>query len=238
MRWIGLLLCGSLLTACEVTPGLDPQSSQVPTAIEATKASPIRSQVASRRFVEVVKRVEPVAERECRARTTQINCDFKIVVDDRPNQKPNAFQTQDSNGRPIIAFNIPLILAARNEDELAFVMGHEAAHHISGHLIRTMQNARVGAVVMSGLAALGGASADAVKTAGDLGAQVGARSYSKGFEIEADELGTVIGAKAGYNPLVGVKFFTQIPDPGNKFLGTHPPNAARVAAVKRVAGSL
>jgi predicted Zn-dependent protease len=48
----------------------------------------------------------------------------------------------------------------------------------------------------------------------------------------------VIAANAGYDPLVGAEFFFRIPDPGNRFLGTHPPTAERVAVVRRVAAGL
>ena len=62
----------------------------------------------ARNFVAVVSAVEPVAEAQCRARNSRANCDFQIVVDDRPGQPPNAFQTLDNAGRPIIAFTLPL----------------------------------------------------------------------------------------------------------------------------------
>ncbi len=191
-----------------------------------------------REFVEVVRTVEPVAERECEARTSQINCDFKIVVDDRPGQPANAFQTVDKSGRPIIAFTIQLIEDARNRDELAFVLGHEAAHHIAGHIGRQQQNAVAGAVIAGSLAVLLGGNAEAVEVAQQQGAQVGARTYSKDFELEADALGTVITVRAGYDAVRGAQFFTRIPDPGDRFLGTHPPNAQRIATVKRVAAGL
>jgi len=60
-------------------------------------------------------------------------------------------------------------------------------------------------------------------------------TYSKDFELEADALGTVITAQAGFDPLLGADFFFRIPDPGNSFLGTHPANADRVAIVRRTA---
>lgn len=41
-----------------------------------------------------------------------------------------------------------------------------------------------------------------------------------------------------YDPLRGAEFFTRIPDPGNRFLGTHPPNAARLETVRRTAAAL
>jgi predicted Zn-dependent protease len=134
-----------------------------------------------------------------------------------------------------VAFTLALIADARNADELAFVLGHETAHHIAGHIGRQQQNAVAGAVIFAGLATLCGGDASAVETAQRVGAQVGARTYSKNFELEADALGTIITSRAGYNPLRGAEFFTRIPDPGDKFLGTHPPNAARLDTVRRTA---
>lgn len=187
------------------------------------------SRTAARNFAAVVRSVEPVAERECRARSPRLDCDFKIIVDDRPGQPPNAYQTQDRNGRPVIAFTLALIAEARNRDELAFVMGHEAGHHIAGHIGRTRQTAIVGALILGSLAAAAGV--EDVRTAQNIGATVGARTYSKDFELEADGLGTLIAYRAGYNPVRGSEFFARIPDPGNRFLGTHPPNASRRATV-------
>ena len=137
-----------------------------------------------------------------------------------------------------MAFTLALIGDARNEDELAFVLGHETAHHIAGHIERQQQNAVAGAVIFSGLATLAGGGSEAVRTAQRLGAEVGARSYSKDFELEADALGTIITARAGFNPLRGAEFFTRIPDPGDKFLGTHPPNASRIDVVRRTVNGL
>lgn len=224
----------ALLTACDVAPV--PQSPGAP-APTPSSAPALSASQAARSFVRVVKTVEPVAERECRARTSGVNCDFNIVVDDRPGQPANAFQTLDKQGRPVVAFTLALIAEARNEDELAFVLGHETAHHIAGHIARQQQNAVAGAVIFAGIATLTGGGAEAVRTAQQLGAQVGARTYSKEFELEADALGTIITKRAGYDPLRGAVFFTRIPDPGDKFLGTHPPNAARIDVVRRtVAG--
>lgn len=197
-----------------------------------------RASRSARTFVEVVETVEPVAERECRRVAPRANCNFIIVIDDRPGQEPNAFQTVDRAGRPILAFNLALIASVENADELAFVMGHEASHHILGHLERTQQNAAVGAVILSGLAAMSGASPASVREAEQLGAEMGARRYSKDFELEADQLGTVITARAGYDPIRGAAFFLRIPDPGNRFLGTHPPNAARIDIVRQTAARL
>jgi predicted Zn-dependent protease len=228
-------LCALALTGCiEVAPA--PETSTPPPRAPAT--SQLDSDTAARNFVAVVAEVEPVAERECRAQAPRLNCDFRIVVDDRPDQPPNAFQTVDKDGRPVIGFTLALIRDARNRDELAFVLGHEAGHHLAGHLARTQQSAAAGALILGALASLGGAQGANVQVAQDIGATVGARRYSKDFELEADRLGTIIAFHAGYDPARGSEFFDRLPDPGNQFLGTHPPNADRRATVLRTLDDL
>lgn len=239
LKHLPLLLCG-LLAACAVPvgPGVDPLSKTpvVNNPVPAPDNPRAFARNAVRQFVEVIEAVEPVAEAECRAGAPRANCDFRIVVDDRPNLPPNAYQTLDDTGRPIVAFTIPLIVEVRNRDEMAFILAHEAAHHIEGHLSRQRQNANVGAAVFGQVAGLiGGSNPDAIQAAQEFGAALGARTYSKDFELEADALGTVIAARAGFNPVRGADFFFRIPDPGNTFLGTHPANADRVAVVQRTA---
>ena len=211
------------------------------TPVPGTTASglPISAEAEAGTFGDVIARVEPVAERECRARTFAKNCDFVILVDKDPASGVNAFQSIDrKSGRPFIIFTAGMIATARNPDELAFVLGHEAAHHILGHLELQQRNAEVGAEIFADLATLTGGSGADVKSAKELGALVGARAYSKEFELEADKLGTVITYRAGYDPRLGAAFFFRIPDPGDQFLGTHPPNEARRAAVEATIESL
>lgn len=220
-----------LLAACDVPIS----STQLPAETTEWVLTP---EDAARSFTEVVRAVEPVAERECRRRGTVANCDFLIAVDPNPRAQPNAFQSQDEQGRPVLTFTASLIGSVHNADEMAFVMGHEAAHHIANHLDRQRRNSVDAAEIFGGLATLTGGGTGDVERAKELGAVVGARTYAKEFELEADELGTVITWKAGYDPMVGALFFTRIPDPGDKFLGSHPPNAARMETVARTVRSL
>ena len=97
--------------------------------------------------------------------------------------------------------------------------------------------ADIGAAIMGQIVGLSG-DPDAGRKAAEFGAAIGARTYSKDFELEADALGTAIAAQAGYDPLMGAEFFFRIPDPGNTFLGTHPRNADRIETVRRVAAGL
>ena len=234
------------LAGCDVVvqPTVSPvsqPSAETPIPVAAPNTAfeiPRTERGIARAFVAVVDRLEPIAERECRNRSRGLNCDFLIVVDDRPGQPANAFQTLDEQGRPIIAFTLALIADARNRDEIAFVMAHEAAHHIENHLDQQRRNATLGAVVFGQLAGVTGGGDDAIRTAQELGAAVGARTYSKDFELEADRLGTIIAARAGYDPVRGADFFFRVPDPGDRFLGTHPANAERVQVVLQTAAGL
>ncbi len=220
------------LTGCIEEPTSSGQSAP---ATAKSKVSQVELDQAVYRFRQVVRRMEPVAERECRARVPGRNCDFKIVVDDRPNLPSNAYQTEDKDGRPVIGFTLALLAGAQNSDEIAFVLGHEAAHHISGHVAQTQRNAAVGGFVGIVVAAAAGVD---VGVGADLGSFGGARSYSKQFELEADALGTIITHRSGYDPVRGSKFFGRIPDPGDRFLGSHPPNDQRLETVRKTAAQL
>jgi len=48
----------------------------------------------------------------------------------------------------------------------------------------------------------------------------------------------VIAFRAGFDPLAGALYFDRIDDPGNRFLGTHPANADRIAVVRRTMAGL
>ena len=228
-------LAAMLLSACVTVsqePGPAPATSRAPTEDRVTLST------AAANFRAAVGRVEPAAEQICRRRAPELNCDFLIRVDPNRNAPPNAFQSLDRSGRPILTFTQALIADARNRDEIAFVIGHESAHHIEKHIARQRQSATTGAVLGGLLATMAGADGATANEISRLGAGVGARRFSKDHELEADALGTIITARAGYNPVRGAAFFTRIPDPGDRFLGSHPPNAARIDVVRRTAAGL
>lgn len=222
-----------VLAACDVPISpTSPAPRQDQQTTPSGETVPEFVRVAARRFVSVAQRVEPVAERACRQQAPDLNCDFKIVVDDREDAPINAFQMVDDQGRPVIAVTVPMIAYVENDDEMAFILSHEAAHHIARHLDRRRESTRTGALIFASAAARGGASGAALDTAARLGAVLGSRVYAKDYELEADAVGARIARDAGYNAINGARYFERSPDPGNKFLGTHPPNANRVEAVR------
>lgn len=233
-----LFTIGALaLSGCVATPTAPIDQSASPAVVGAAPP-PVSRQAAIANFSAAVRRVEPTAERICRQRSPQLNCDFLIQVDPNPREPANAFQTLDRTGRPVVIFTQALIQDARNQDEIAFVIGHETAHHIRNHIAQQRQSATAGAVIGGVLGSLTGASAGVVDELARAGALAGARRFSKEHELEADALGTIITHAAGYDPVRGAAFFSRIPDPGDRFLGTHPPNAQRIETVRRTAASL
>lgn len=234
------ILALALLSGCAAPPRPVPPTDPAGPGASAPAPGTGRAAAerAARTFVTVVDRVEPVAERECRARREDAECDFQIFVDSRPGAPPNAFQTLDRRGRPVIVFSLALVADARNPDEIAFILGHEAGHHIAGHIPRAQVNAELGALVLGGLAEAAGQGRREIDAAAELGAALGFRRFAREFELEADALGTVIAARAGFDPLRGAEFFARIPDPGDRFLGTHPPNAQRMDVVRRTYADL
>lgn len=182
-------------------------------------------------FKIAVHSVTPVAEQLCRDSAPRKNCDFNVVVDDRPGLSADARQSLDVDGRPVLTFNAAMIVQARNVDEIAFIVAHEAAHHIADHLARLRQIAIRGAdqsTTALGMAAVGAP----VPEPSDEGI-ARARARLKDFELEADALGAQIAATAGFDPLNGAQVFLRISDPGDHALGSHPANGERLRTVRR-----
>ena len=224
MRFLPALIL-VLLAGCAVAP--------VPITSVLSVDGALSPQQAVENFITVIQRIEPIAEQTCKAANSRANCDYQIVVEDDPRQPPNAYQTVGRSGQPFIVFTIALIAEVRNQDELAFILGHEAAHHVAGHLAQQRNNAARGAELLRERAVRSGGNAAAVRVAQAVGAELGVRVFSKEFELEADRIGTEIALRGGFDPVRGAAYFTRIEDPGNVFLGTHPPNSARIETVRR-----
>jgi Zn-dependent protease with chaperone function len=140
-----------------------------------TAAPPARGQSALADYRRVAPRVEAAAEAFCRqeypSRPNNF-CDFDLRLIDDPRAPPNAFQTVGRDGRPIIGITTSLLAQTGSPDEIAFVLSHEAGHHLANHLSRQQAQSLAGALIFGTIAAgLGGG--DSVTDAMDLGAFFG-----------------------------------------------------------------
>ena len=133
--------------------------------------------------------------------------------------------------------------AARNEDQLAVVMGHEIAHAIARHGAERMsmiQLSRMGKEIISQTVLKGSAYGGLFDTAYGLGEQFGVvLPYSRKFEYEADEIGLYLMTKAGYNPREALRFWQnmlRLKKGGiqPEFLSTHPADQNRIQRLKQL----
>lgn len=236
---LALTAMSALLSSCTDFDVPKTEAAPVTPQKSTVTRSTSQGEAALRR---VARRVEPVAERMCRQERKPkraIECDFLILVDKRAAKGPNAYQTLDKkSGRPIIAFNVPMLRTIKNDDEIAFILGHEAGHQIGAHINKTRTSATLGAVLLGTVIQAAGGNAAAVENAQQIGGTFGARAYSKDFELEADVLGTYIAEAAGYNPIRGAKSFARFGGGSNSFLSTHPPSGNRIATVNAAAADI
>ena len=195
-------------------------------------------QVDAAAFRQLSRSVGKEARAACLRQAKVKNCEFTFLVDLNPRAPANAFQTLDKKGQPVIIMTRSMIASAQNPDELAFVLGHETAHHLLRHIPRQAESAQESAAIFDGLGKLFGEEGEELERTQKIGAEVGVQVNVKAFELEADQLGTIITYKAGYNPLIGAKYFGRIPDPEDSFLASHPPNAQRVQMVQDTARKL
>jgi Zn-dependent protease with chaperone function len=236
-----------LLAACGTTYAVPEAGGPTAGVVPAQVGGGPRS---SGDFARVAARVEPAAEAFCREAVPgapAAYCDFRIRLETDPRMPPNAFQARGRDGRPVVVAGANLLNEMRSDDEIAFVLSHEAAHHIAGHLPKQQQQQVLGALILGGIVAAAGdpyggpASDEAIQRAMDVGAYVGARSYSQTYELEADTLGTYITVSAGYSPERGADVFGRpaLANPGGPaILASHPGSAQRQATVARVAAEI
>lgn len=156
-----------------------------------------------------------------------------------------------------VAINSGLILATRNENELAGVLAHETAHVTQRHIVRQiMDQSHEGLLASAAMLAaiLLGATASrnnpSVAEAGILGAQSAMIqhqiNYTRSSEYEADRIGIGTMAEAGYDPLGMASFFDYMshsgPEPSRvnavQFLIDHPIFSDRVAEARNRADQL
>ena len=84
-----------------------------------------------------------------------------------------------------------------NESQLAGVLGHEIGHIVKRHHITVMQKS---AAVSAGARLIQQSRSALVNNLVGTGAEVMARGLDKGAEFEADQIGVVLAARAGYSP--------------------------------------
>lgn len=156
--------------------------------------------------------------------------EFKLIEDDKT---VNAFCMPGGK----IAVYTGILPVTQDEDGLAVVMGHEVAHALANHGGERMSQlliVQMGATSLS--AALSGQpeqTRQLLLQAFGLGANVGVLlPYSRSHELEADHIGLILMARAGYDPRTAIPFWQRMNNLGGErppeFLSTHPEPERRI----------
>jgi predicted Zn-dependent protease len=170
---------------------------------------------------------------------------FKFRVIDQP--EPNAFAAPGG----YIYISRGMLALINSEDELAGILAHEISHVTQRHHARQAQ-----ASVLPGVLTLPGRAIGAI-VGEDVGNIINAplsaageaylSSYSRGQEVEADEIGMQLAANAGYDPSSLASALTTLERTvtlltGNKrdftFFDSHPTTPNRVADIEQLAATL
>ncbi|MBA3882020.1 MAG: M48 family metallopeptidase [Chthoniobacterales bacterium] len=130
-----------------------------------------------------------------------------------------------------------IISVAQNEAALATVMGHEMAHATSRHGAQRVLQQNLAQTAMTGIAVslsdMDYNKQRAVMGALGAGAQFGIlMPFGRQHESEADEIGLMYMARAGYDPRESIGFWKRMDEASRsgppEFLSTHPSHGTRI----------
>ena len=246
----GILLC-SLLLSCATNPYTErSQLLLLSEGYEMELGAQAYGQVLNDpknhiskdpREVEPVKRVAAriiEAAKKSKYAETAKRFDWQVTVikDDKTR---NAFALPGGK----IAVYTGIFPMAQNEAGLAAIMGHEVVHALARHGAERMSQGLATQILLTGadIALTGGGAGagtrQAVMQALGLGAQVGViLPFSREHESEADYIGVLLAAQAGYDPREAIRVWQRMEQAGGEqppeFLSTHPGHGTRIAQLQ------
>lgn len=241
-RWIALLLLVALIGGCATVPvtgrkslNLIPESEETALGLDSYKQVLAESKVVSSGpELEMVRRagtrIAAISHRP------DYQWEFNLIKDD---ETVNAFCLPGGK----VAVYTGILPVAENEAGLATVMAHEIAHAIARHGGERMTDQLAFQVGGMGLSALLGSKSpetrNLVLAAYGVGGQIGVLlPFSRAQESEADRIGLVYMAKAGYDPHEAVRFWERMDKKTGgqappEWLSTHPGGVTRIAQLQK-----
>ncbi len=221
----------SLISSAEINQMSSDQYQQV---LSESKLSNDQEQVA------LVKRVgnniknaveKYMADKGASSQLAGFNWEFNLIEDD---QTVNAWCMPGGK----VAFYTAIMPICKDEAGLAVVMGHEVAHAVANHGRERMSQ---GLIAQFGLGTLGAAmgqnptaTQNIFMQAVGVGTNVGMLKFSRSHESEADYMGLIFMAMAGYDPSEAPKFWERMSALSGgqappEFLSTHPSHDTRIS---------
>ena len=223
------MLVAALLAACQQAPLtgrqqliLVPESQDSQMGLQAYQQILDESRIANN--PELDRRVQEVGRRIA-AVSPHPDWDWQFTLIE--NDEPNAFALPGGK----VGVHTGLFRVAENDAQLAAVVAHEVAHAIARHGAERMSQ---GILAQLGTAAVGigtgnQAYAELAAQAATLGIIL---PYSRTQEAEADHIGTLYMAQAGYDPREAIALWRNFERLGGarppEFLSTHPAPGSRI----------
>lgn len=162
------------------------------------------------------------------------NWEFNLIDD------PNTVNAWCMPGGKV-AFYTGIMPICDGEEGIAVVMGHEVAHAIANHGRERMSQGLLANMGLSTLSAAMGQDPSLTQNifmqAMGAGTQLGMLKFSREQESEADHIGLIFLAMAGYDPHVALSFWQRMKDMNTgqappEFLSTHPADETRIEDLK------
>lgn len=236
LTWASLIGFVSLLFACQTAPITGRQQ-----LVLLSEGEENRMGITA--YEQILKAEKISQDAQLNALVTRVGKRIASVVD-RPDFKwefrviekdiANAFALPGGK----VAVYTGILKYTQTDAGLAVVMGHEVAHALARHGGERMSRSMI---EQFGLAAvqtgLGISDPTIIQGIGLAYGVLGELPFGRAQESEADHIGLVLMAKAGYDPRQAISFWERMEagQTGQKppeFLSTHPSGAARIAQLK------
>ena len=140
-----------------------------------------------------------------------------------------------------VAFYTGILPITQDELGVAVVMGHEVAHAVAKHGSERMSQGLVANGLLMGLQTATSMNPSLTNNlllmSVGLGSQLGILKFSRSHESEADRMGLIFMAMAGYQPEAAVGFWERMAAAGGgqkppEMLSTHPSDETRIKTLK------
>lgn len=219
----------SLISNAEIIPMANQQYREVitkgPLSRNAEQTAMIR-----RVGVNIQKAVEQyMAEKNLSSQLSGFAWEFNLI------EEPTVNAWCMPGGK--VAFYTGILPVCKDELGVAVVMGHEVAHAIANHGRERMSQQMVAQVGVQSLGALMGQNPtlgnELFMQAVGAGTSIGMLKFSRQHESEADKMGLIFMAMAGYDPQEAPRFWERMAALSGgqappEFLSTHPSSETRV----------
>lgn len=166
---------------------------------------------------------------------SQFSWEFNLVKDN----SANAFCMP---GGKIVVYE-GILPYTQNEASLAIVLGHEIAHAVAKHSAEQMSKQikqQYGTQILGGVLSatgMGSGTQSIVQAVAQTGLKFRTLKYSRDNETEADKMGLIFAAMAGYDPQVAVAFWQRMSQGSSSnssdLFSDHPSDAKRIAAIQQ-----